>query len=148
MESTKKVDTTLEWKGLGTGLGKWDSKCRIRVYHHDDLEIILASNVDDNKGSSVEDCAEVIAGLCIARFDVDFKKFIWIEHTPPMDIVQHAFGKKNPQMPEFFKLVVFKVNVQPNPLDPRSKTGKAYLVEPSRKFIKREHVESLIGEAL
>ena len=142
----KKIDQILEWKGFGGGFGKWDSKCRIRIYDHDGFEVCVVTELPDNPGTSITNCAETLAGMAIAHFGLNFQRFIWIEHYLADD--RGALGVPAIFREESFDLVSFGINVQPNPLDPKGRVGKAKFVNPQWKRLKKAHVESLIGEDL
>ncbi len=142
----KKEDRIYEWKGFGDGFGKWDSKCRIRIYENDDAQIVVATELSDNTGTSITNCCEIIAGKILADFGLDFRKFVWIEHNVSQDIDRGIYEKKSQADFETFDLLGFEIEARPNPLTPN--IPKARFVKPQWKRIKKEHVESLIGEAL
>ena len=144
----KKHDELLEWKGFGNGFGKWDSKCRIRIYEHNDLEVCVVTELPDNLGTSITNCVEIIAVMAIEKFALNFQKFIWIEHYTAELPNPNPIGRPKLECEESFDMVSFGIEVKPNPLDPKGRTGKAKFVNPRWCPLKKFHVESLIGEAI
>lgn len=140
----KKIDDIFTWIGWGNGFGKWDSKCRVRVYEHDERVVCLATELEDNTGTSITNCAEFLCVLVINKYELDMKKVTWIEHYPKRDDVKAGFGKK-PTIEESFSIVGFNVAPgPPNLLTPKART--VMLVDPVWKAMKKNHIESLIGE--
>lgn len=122
------------WKGFGNGFGEWESKCLIRIYEHQQKQVVIATELPDNTGTSITNCVENLAAIVIETFGLDFRRMIWIEHYP------------KPSGEDTFDFVSFKVSLTPSKI--AGGASIAELVSPQWKRLKRAHVESLIGEAL
>lgn len=73
------VDETYTW----TGFGKWDSRCRIRIFHpHPEQIVVIASDLGGDNGTSITNCAEGLATLVVRDFALDPVLLLWIEHYP------------------------------------------------------------------
>lgn len=132
----KTHDDLFEWQGFGNGFGKWESMCRIRVYEHEERQIIVATELPENTGTSITNAAENLAILVINKYELDLKRVVWIEHY-----------SKIKHQDESFDIVSFKMAPGPaNPLNPREL--RMALADPAWKRIKKAHVESLCGEAV
>lgn len=141
----KTVDEILKWQGFGNGFGKWESKCRVRVYEHDERIVVLLTELEDNEGTSVTNCIENVAGLVLANHKLaetqaGMAKLVFIQHL--MQRVTEGLAKK--RLLEEFHQVGFGVQIVPNKLDP--KRGDCKFINPEWKPLKKAHVESLIGE--
>lgn len=77
------VDETYTWRGFGNGFGKWDSRCRIRVFRpHPEQIVVIASDLGEDSGTSITNCAEGLANLVVRDFALDPDLLLWIEHYP------------------------------------------------------------------
>lgn len=77
------IDETYTWTGFGNGLGKWDSRCRIRIFRpHPEQIIVIASDLGEDSGTSITNCAEGLATLVVRDFSLDPTLLLWIEHYP------------------------------------------------------------------
>ena len=72
-----------------------------------DLEIIknlvIASEMPENEGTSVTNFAEQLATLVCQEFEIEPKHLIWIEHYPERDGVSRKYA-------ESYDLVSFNLN--------------------------------------
>ena len=127
----KKADITFKWQGLGDGLGKWESKCRIRHYQNEEgQEIVIATELQENTGTSITNACEHLAMMVVEYLNIDITRLVWIEHYP------YTIS---------FEAVKFTLVTNPGTLAGQT---VATLLNPSWKRLRKEHVESLIGEAL
>lgn len=77
------IDQNYTWKGFGNGFGKWDSCCRIRIFHpHPEQVVVLASDLGIDAGTSITNCADGLATLVVGDFDLDPVLVLWVEHYP------------------------------------------------------------------
>lgn len=133
----KTIDDIFEWEGFGNGFGKWQSKCRLRFYEVGEITFVIATELPDNAGTSITNCAENLCIIALNKYNIDLRRVVWIEHYPGE---QGIFKSDR----ETFDLVTFDIVPMPNPLAPKEVRVK--LQNPKWKRLKREHVESLIGE--
>lgn len=143
----KKIDDIFEWKGWGNGFGSWDSKCRVRVYHNQDgeidREVAVITELKDNKGTSITNCIEFLTVLLVNKYELTLNKLTIVEHYE----AEHAHrGLKDIVVrDETFSVVGFSVVPgPPSPLAPKER--RIRLCNPTWKRIKKEHLDSLIGE--
>lgn len=140
----KTHDSIFTWQGFGNGFGKWDSKCRIRVYNHDGVDVVVATELHDNAGTSLTNCIENVTMMVMKKLELNHQKLVVIQHEP--DFNSGLFGSKK-EMGQFSS-VDFQMMVKKNELDPTGKSQTAILVSPTWKPLKLHHVESIIGEKL
>lgn len=77
------VDENYTWKGFGNGVGKWDSCCRIRIFHpHPEQQVAIASDLGQDTATSITNCADSLATLIVRDFTLDPILLLWIEHYP------------------------------------------------------------------
>lgn len=138
----KKIDEIMTWKGFGNGFGNWDSKCRIRIFEKKDYDVVIATELHDNAGTDIKNCIENVAMMAISKYDLEMKRFIFIEHYPEIRSMPLGFHQK-----QSFSSLDFQMQVKKNILDPTGKTQTAMLTSPTWKPLKKAHVESLIEEA-
>ena len=116
--------------------------CRVRVFLPDDPErdlfVVVCSELPGNKGQTVTNSAEQLAGEVISNFALPVP-LVWIEHYPPETTDGHA---------ETFDLVVFghyEVREIVRAVDegPIKEIGP-----PTWNRLDRESVEALVGQRL
>jgi len=77
------VDQVYTWTGFANGFGKWDSRCRIRIFRpHPEQIVVIASDLGEDSGTSITNCAEGLATLVVKDFALDPALVLWIEHYP------------------------------------------------------------------
>ena len=83
------------------GYRKCESHCLIDIYRFDtsDRVVVVATEADDNPGTSVTNLAEHIATYVCRKHDIKFEELIWIEHYPPR-IEHYPPRKDSALMPE------------------------------------------------
>lgn len=60
------------------GFGNCESKCKIEVHSN----IVIATELDDNTGTSITNYAETLATMICKQFSILPEELIWIEHYP------------------------------------------------------------------
>lgn len=79
------VDQLYTWKGFGNPpgreLGKWESRCRLRIYNREAAPVIIIVTDDRNStGTSVTSSAANLAREITKLFKVQPQNFTWLEH--------------------------------------------------------------------
>lgn len=77
------------------GYGGCDSVCDIVIHNN----IVIATELEDNKGTSITNIAEGLATQVCKEFNIDPEKLIWVEHyfssvalkQETFDIVEFTF---------------------------------------------------------
>ncbi len=84
------------------GFGNCDSKCGLKIYQQPDRAIVLMTELPDNEGTSVTNCAEHLATKIREQYlaDLQIQNIIWIEHYPK--------NKKNGNFEDTYDLVNLK----------------------------------------
>jgi len=112
------TDTIFHYKGF------WncDSQCRIRIYETPEKTVVIATELDENEGTSITNVCERLIKEVGEHYQLSFQRTIWIEHYPPDNVIEreHTYS-------------VAGINF----------SGKA-----SWTHIERKKVEELIGEKL
>lgn len=139
-------DDTFKWKGFGTTPGRgtqgeWESKCRLRIYQETESEddinprvVVIATELDDNDGTSITNSVENIATLICRQFEIDPVVLVWIEHYPDRNFDRRG----EPEDPETFDLVHMELIRDPHPR----------FAHPRWSRMKRIEVEELIAQPL
>lgn len=83
----KKIDEIFNWGQLAFKNAELlkKSKCRIRVYAGADRDIVIVSELPDNRGRSVTNGAEEIIEHGCDSYGLEFDRCLWIEHYPPSE---------------------------------------------------------------
>jgi hypothetical protein len=139
------VDEIMVWPGFGNGVGRWESKCRMRVFEYDGRQIAVASELEDNEGTSVTNAAEYIATLAIGQYGLDMRRLLWVEHYPARLLHKNKFGPDD-MVPESFDIVYFDTIAKPSRLDPKKVDVR--FVKPSWKRLKPVEINSLVGQEI
>lgn len=142
----KKRDEIFKWQGFANGFGKWESKCRLRLYEHEGLDVVVATEIPENEGTSITNCAENLMGLVSAEFDMDMQKMVWIEHYPAKFKVSPDGRSEFEEREETYDLTLVDLLIKQHPMNP--KLSLAYAKSPRWKRIAKAHAESLCGEEL
>ena len=61
-------------------------QCDIEVHRHTDFDVVVATEVPDNEGTSITNMAEQLATQVCKAFDIVPDRLIWIEHYPERPI--------------------------------------------------------------
>lgn len=69
--------------------GYWGckSKCDIEIHGN----IVIATELDDNPGTSITNFAVQLATLVCNKFNISYKNLIWIEHYPERKRTEESF---------------------------------------------------------
>lgn len=130
----KKIqDCIIVWRGFGLpSSGKWDSKCRVRIWRDDtqSLTVVVFSDLDDeDTGTSITNASENVATLVRERFKLNANT-TWIEHYP-----RHKQKYEPPFDKEDFALIEYK-------------TIKKQLKRPHWRYISKSEVEKMVNDNL
>ena len=81
-----------------------DAKCGLEVIRHKDkdFDVVVATELHDNPGTSITNMAEGIATLVCKEFDIPPSRLLWIEHYP-----ERPSGTPRKPFPESFDRVWF-----------------------------------------
>ena len=74
------------------------------MHRHKDFDVVVATEVSDNEGTSMTNMAEELATMVCKAFDVKPDRLVWIEHYPERPI------SKRESFKESFDLVNFTRN--------------------------------------
>lgn len=136
---TLHLDTTHRYHGFRG----CESRCRIRIYDPTPagVPVVIATELDDNPGTSITNLAEQLAAEVLVRHlphrDGAEPPLLWIEHYPPRRYVRDEHD---------YDLVRF---AHWNPRWQRKPFGHVLEVgQPSWFPLSRAEVEALIGEPL
>ena len=84
------------------GIGGCDCQCDLEIYGN----LVVCSERNDNKGTSVSNWAEHLATEVCQRYGIDPDALIWVERYPDRGHFNERTGEW--QLPEDFSLAVFK----------------------------------------
>lgn len=77
------IDQEYRWKGFGDGMGQWLSKCRLRILKpHPEQSIVIVSDLGRDTGTSITNCAEILATRIVQEYELDPACLMWVEHYP------------------------------------------------------------------
>ena len=66
------IDQEYHWEGFGDGIGQWLSKCRLRIFRpHPEQAIVLVSDLGRDTGTSITNCAEILATRIVQEHELD-----------------------------------------------------------------------------
>lgn len=117
------IDQTYRWQGFGDGFGKWESRCRLRIFRsHPEAIVVVASDQGGDTGTTITNCAEHLATAVVKEYAVDPAVLTWIEHLPESEAQ--------------FSLVEFDWS-------DRQKASR-----PRWRYLTREEAEAIAGMAL
>lgn len=123
-------DCIVVWRGFGRPRsGKWDSKCRVRIWHDDShsATVVLFSDLDeDDTGTSITNASENVATLVRERFGLN-GNITWIEHYP-----RHRQKYSPPLDKEDFALIEYE--------DIRNQLKRPYW-----RYISKSEVEKMVN---
>ncbi|MGB3508017.1 MAG: hypothetical protein WBA93_01980 [Microcoleaceae cyanobacterium] len=124
-------DCIILWRGFGRPRsGNWESKCRVRIWHHDSQSatVVLFSDLDEeDSGTSITNASENIATLVRERFGLEDNNITWIEHYP-----RHRQKYEPPFDKEDFALIEYK-------------TIRNQLKHPKWRYISKSQVEKMVN---
>jgi hypothetical protein len=106
------------------------SYCWLRIYTAPGQTVVLATELDENPGTSITNMAERLATEVTRTFGLALDTLLWIEHYPAR---QGLDGR--PQFPESFDQVTF------------TRTSRG-LQCPQWRRLSQAHVEILLGQTL
>jgi hypothetical protein len=86
-----------------TGYWECDCHCDLEIKRFPDRTVVIATEVEDNEGTSITNMAEHLAFRVCRDFDIDPKMLVWIEHYPD----RHPPGSRDSIFDESFDLVTF-----------------------------------------
>ena len=106
------------------------SYCWLRIYQAPGQTVVLATEVDDNPGTSITNMAEHLATEVTRTFGLSLGALVWIEHYPDRLVIGG-----HPRLPASFDLVTFTCTPQG-------------LRAPQWRRVSKEQVETLMGQSL
>ena len=106
------------------------SYCWLRIYTAPDRTVVIATEVDDNPGTSMTNMAAHLATEVTPTFGLPLDALVWIEHYPARRVIGG-----HPRLPASFDLVTFTWT----PLGLRA---------PQWRRVSKEQVEALMGQRL
>ena len=65
-----------------TGFVGCESVCGIQIIECDEWTVVIATELDENKGTSITNFVEFIVPEIAAKFNLDASKLVWVEHYP------------------------------------------------------------------
>ena len=78
-----RVGEEYSWTGFGNGLGTWESKCGLIIKQpHPAQTIVVVSDLGEDSGTSITNCAAALATLIVRDFKLNPATITWIEHYP------------------------------------------------------------------
>ena len=92
---------------LYRGFHACPSYCWLRIYTAPGQSVVLATELDENPGTSITNAAERLAMNVARTFGLTLDSLRWIEHYPER---QGSHGR--PGLPESFDLVTFTPTAQ------------------------------------
>jgi DNA-directed RNA polymerase subunit H (RpoH/RPB5) len=78
--------------------GYYDCDCKCDIQRYSDL--VIATELKDNNGTSITNCAEKIAKEICEKYNIKMKDLVWIEHYD-----NSTFS----QMREYYDRVFFQI---------------------------------------
>lgn len=103
------VDKTYRWTGFGNGLGNWASHCRIRIFRpHPEQIVVIASDLGEDSGTSITNCAEGLATLVVRDFGLDLPCFCGLNTI-------HTIGRRTQKLNSAASTSVGVVAKRPRP---------------------------------
>ena len=111
-----------------------EGRCRVRVYEPEDpgldATVVIASELPDNPGPSVNEASSTIAARVAASFRL-YERPVFVEHRPPEDFEMVWFGRYRAQeIKRMGPHLLWDLEVG----------------QPERKPLDRATVEALIGQ--
>ena len=106
------------------------SYCWLRIYTAPDRTVVIATEVNENPGTSITNMAEHLATEVTRTFGLSLDALVWIEHSHDRLVI----GGR-PRLPASFDLVTFTCTPQG-------------LRAPQWQRISQAEVEALIGQPL
>src|SRR6266568_1692317 len=88
--------------------GSHDCRChgRLRIFTAPGRAVVIATEMDDNPGTSVTSMAGPLATQVSQAFGLPLETLVWIEHYP-----DRGFYAGKPQCPEVFAQVTFTLTM-------------------------------------
>jgi hypothetical protein len=108
------------------GLHGFESRCKLRIFDTGDRTVVIATELEDNPGTTITNYADQLATQIIMEFNIKPDSLIWIEHYP----ARPEIGEQ-----ETFDLISFKWN------------GTRY-IKPEWYHIEKSMLDKIIGEDL
>ena len=106
------------------------SHCWLRIYTAPGQTVVLATEVDDNPGTSITNMAAGLATEVVRAFGLPLDRLVWIEHYP-----DRMVSAGRPRLPAAFDQVTFTHTAQG-------------LQSPQWCRLSLAQVETLIGQVL
>ena len=70
------------------GYGDRPAKCGLDVFRHQDFALVIATELEDNPGTSVTNMAEGLATKVCKDLGIAARSLVWVEHYPPRGLRQ------------------------------------------------------------
>lgn len=90
-----------------TGYHACRCHCRLRIFTAPGRAVVIATEMDDNPGTSVTNMAGPLAAQVSQEFGLPLETLVWIEHSP-----DRGFYAGKPTFPEVFAQVTFTLTPQ------------------------------------
>ncbi len=90
-----------------TGYHECRCHCRLRIFTVSGRAVVIATEMDDNPGTSVTNMAGPLAAQVSQAFGLPLKTLVWIEPSP-----DRGFYAGKPTFPEVFAQVTFTLTPQ------------------------------------
>ncbi len=88
-----------------TGWHGCQARCDLKVIRHRVYTLVICTEVPDNPGTSVTNCADYLATQVCREYEIPPDRLIWIEH----------YGRREPSpLPESWSEVTFTFDRQRN----------------------------------
>jgi hypothetical protein len=129
-ETHTPLDLTYNDRFRFRGLHGCRSACHLRLYRSASKAVAIATEPEDNPGTSVTNACEQLAQQVCEHFAIDPETLTWVEHYPE----RGAYGTPS-FVDEEYDLVTFET-VSPLP------------AHPEWHFVPRAYAEHLIGQRL
>ncbi len=132
--TTQNIDRVLDFAGFG-GCA---SRCRLRVFWHQGLTVVVMTETGDNSGTSVTNCVEHIAAQVCEFYSLDPSRVCFVEHyTDGRTLDKNGELRADPMFEEHFDRVTFGIE----------REGVNWVLSaPKWKRITREEVERWTGQ--
>ena len=120
-------------------IGRAPAKCGLKVVQHPDFALVIATELEDNLGISITNCAEQLATRVCRDYDIPAGSLVWVEHYfwpregPTWDLVVFTIDLPNACFvrPEWSRLTEGQVaelrsGKMPDGLRKRMRKGRAW----------------------
>ena len=64
------------------GTSRRSGNCRLRIFHHEDKNVVIVTNDEQTTGTSMTSHAEVLASEICMEYNIPRESLIWFENFP------------------------------------------------------------------